>query len=295
MLDIGPGPGVFVNEYAKMVGPEGRIVAIEKSAEAIQYALGYLRFSNVKLLCMDAEVPILDELGRFDVITMTDVLHHANSPIEVIMNVNRQATIEPRILISEFDPDSEWLIGPPLTWSSNKWYATISISCLRLDKEVGHAMIRILLVDDHPSARDGTKFRLEEEPGMDAIALIQAGERFSIMLFDLHMPIIRVGTDTADDILPNFNILIEAGVSGFVSKASSWEYLAQGFPSRLEVCYDVEDGKLGSRDVKCNHVESNRNFIGSDSGALVLNYSWLWCFTWTDACNPGRKKVRYFS
>ncbi|WP_433944014.1 response regulator transcription factor [Paenibacillus sp. SN-8-1] len=120
-------------------------------------------------------------------------------------------------------------------------------------------MIRILLVDDHPSARDGTKFRLEEEPdmsvtavqsGMDAIALIQAGERFSIMLFDLHMPIIsgleltrriieihphaNILIYTGYDILPNFNILIEAGVSGFISKASSWEYLVQSIRFALQ-------------------------------------------------------------
>lgn len=126
-------------------------------------------------------------------------------------------------------------------------------------EEEGKVMIRILLVDDHPSARDGTKSRLEEEPdisvtavasGMEALEFIQAGERYSIMLFDLHMPVISgleltrrvmeihpnavILIYTGYDILPNFNILIEAGVSGFVSKASSWEYLAQSIRYALQ-------------------------------------------------------------
>jgi two-component system competent response regulator ComA len=111
-------------------------------------------------------------------------------------------------------------------------------------------MIHILHVDDHPAVGEGTKSRIEQEPdmkvtvvksGMEALQLLLDGEVFDIMLFDLNMPVINgleltrrvmaINSDciiliyTGYDIAPNFNILIEAGVSGFVSKASSWDQL----------------------------------------------------------------------
>ncbi|USB32703.1 response regulator transcription factor [Paenibacillus sp. YPG26] len=113
-------------------------------------------------------------------------------------------------------------------------------------------MIRILIVDDHPSARDGTRAKLEQEQdmivtdvcsGMEALSLIEAGERFDVMLFDLNMPVISgleltkrvleihscacILIYSGYDIAPNFNLLIEAGISGFVSKASPWGHLIQ--------------------------------------------------------------------
>ncbi len=57
-------------------------------------------------------------------------------------------------------------------------------------------MIRILLVDDHPSVVEGTKFMLEREldmhvticiDGNEALDLINT-EQFDVMLFDLNMP-----------------------------------------------------------------------------------------------------------
>ncbi len=39
ILDIGSGPGVFTCEYAKVVGPMGRVVSIEKNQ---QEPLGFL-------------------------------------------------------------------------------------------------------------------------------------------------------------------------------------------------------------------------------------------------------------
>ncbi|MDP5274997.1 response regulator transcription factor [Chengkuizengella axinellae] len=111
-------------------------------------------------------------------------------------------------------------------------------------------MIKVLLVDDHPSVGEGTKNRLEQEDdfsvtvvelGTDALQLIEDGAKFDIMLFDLNMPVINgleltrrvlnINSDamiliyTGYDIAPNFNILVETGVSGFISKASPLSHL----------------------------------------------------------------------
>ncbi|MNI49182.1 Transcriptional regulatory protein ComA [compost metagenome] len=110
-------------------------------------------------------------------------------------------------------------------------------------------MIRILLVDDHPSVGEGTKNMIEQDPdmqvtvlmsGMEALELASK-ESFDVMLFDLNMPVIsgieltkrmvklnpesRVLIYTGYEISPNFNLLIESGVSGVVSKTATREQL----------------------------------------------------------------------
>jgi two-component system competent response regulator ComA len=110
-------------------------------------------------------------------------------------------------------------------------------------------MIRVLLVDDHPSVGEGTKHLIEQDPdirvtivfsGMDALDKLQ-DETFDVMLFDMNMPVIsgleltrRVKSMNPDavvliytgyDVAVHFNLLIEAGVSGFISKAAAREQL----------------------------------------------------------------------
>ncbi|WP_248927570.1 response regulator transcription factor [Paenibacillus hamazuiensis] len=109
----------------------------------------------------------------------------------------------------------------------------------------------ILLVDDHRSVVEGTKMLIESEPGMkvtietdvykvpDLVRL----KKFDVMLFDLYMPNMN-GADLARKILeyvpdamiliysgfeiaPHFNLLMESGVSGFISKTSTREQLIQ--------------------------------------------------------------------
>ncbi|WP_017753669.1 response regulator transcription factor [Calidifontibacillus oryziterrae] len=110
-------------------------------------------------------------------------------------------------------------------------------------------MRSILFVDDHPSVREGTKGMIEEHSdykvtlassGEDAVKLITS-TKFDLYIFDLFMPSLS-GLDltkqviekdkeaiililTGFDFEPHFNILIEAGVSGFISKAVSKDQL----------------------------------------------------------------------
>ncbi|GMK39983.1 DNA-binding response regulator [Paenibacillus sp. CCS19] len=110
-------------------------------------------------------------------------------------------------------------------------------------------MIRVLLVDDHPSVGEGTKHMIEQDPDIQVTIVfsgIEALERiekntFDVMLFDLNMPVIsgleltkRVITSDPDavvliytgyDLATHYNMLLDAGVSGFISKASTREQL----------------------------------------------------------------------
>ncbi|MCA0756696.1 response regulator transcription factor [Paenibacillus sp. N4] len=110
-------------------------------------------------------------------------------------------------------------------------------------------MIRILLVDDHPSVGEGTKTMIEQDNEMavtvvltavEALDKVQA-EPFDLILCDLNMPGIsgleltrrliqqdperRVLIYSGYEIGSHFNLLIESGASGFISKTVSREQL----------------------------------------------------------------------
>lgn len=110
-------------------------------------------------------------------------------------------------------------------------------------------MIRILLVDDHPLVMEGTKMILELEGDMkislaysaDTVLEMVSKQPFDVMLFDLHIADIN-GIDLAKQVLAiksdaiiliytgyeitnKFNLMIDSGVFGFISKTSNKEQL----------------------------------------------------------------------
>jgi two-component system, NarL family, competent response regulator ComA len=110
-------------------------------------------------------------------------------------------------------------------------------------------MLHILLVDDHPSVMEGTKIMLQKESDLqvamarneaEALELVR-GQRFDAMLFDMNMPdisgvelaqrVLAIMPDaviliyTGYDIKPHLNMMIEAGVCGFIPKTVTQESL----------------------------------------------------------------------
>ncbi|RJX38741.1 DNA-binding response regulator [Paenibacillus pinisoli] len=110
-------------------------------------------------------------------------------------------------------------------------------------------MIRILLVDDHPSVGEGTKTMIEQDSDMKVTVVLSAlealdkvhSEPFDIILCDLNMPGIS-GLELTKRLIQNdperkviiysgyeigthFNLLVESGVSGFISKTASRDQL----------------------------------------------------------------------
>lgn len=110
-------------------------------------------------------------------------------------------------------------------------------------------MIRILLVDDHPSVGEGTKTMIEQDSDMKVTVALSAlealdkvhSEPFDIILCDLNMPgisgleltkrLIQIDPErkviiySGYEIGTHFNLLVESGVSGFISKTASREQL----------------------------------------------------------------------
>ncbi|TLS52161.1 class I SAM-dependent methyltransferase [Paenibacillus antri] len=118
VLDIGPGPGVFTVHYAKVVGEQGKIIAIEKSEDAAAYLIAELQnqsIHHVDVRIGDAEQRVHVDNDDIDVVMLTDVLHHAEHPFQILKNLRNITHAKPiKLFISEFDPEAEGRIGPPL-------------------------------------------------------------------------------------------------------------------------------------------------------------------------------------
>lgn len=106
-------------------------------------------------------------------------------------------------------------------------------------------MINVLIVDDHPAIGEGTRAMIEQEEDINAIVITEANsvldvlekDKYEIYLIDLFMPeingieltkiILRFDPDatiliyTGFDLVSHYNLLIEAGVAGFISKTAT--------------------------------------------------------------------------
>lgn len=154
-------------------------------------------------------------------------------------------------------------------------------------------MIRILLVDDHPSVGEGTKTMIEQDPQMqvtvilspmEALELAQQ-EPFDVMLFDLNMPGIngleltkrmmsvnpdsRVLIYTGYEISPHFNLLVESGVSGFVSKTVTREQLLNAIRCVLRGESVIPTSLL--RQLRRNEIRVSANKADKVLGEVSIN------------------------
>lgn len=157
-------------------------------------------------------------------------------------------------------------------------------------------MIHVLIVDDHPAVGEGTKAILEQEPDIMAEVIIDSSkvldlvknEKHDIYLVDLYMPningieltrkILEINPDaiiliyTGFDIVSHFNLLIDAGVSGFISKAATQQQLITSLKCalreeaviplhllkqlrRLDTTPSIEDGQENLGDISLSMLE----------------------------------------
>ncbi|MGK4582802.1 methyltransferase domain-containing protein [Kitasatospora sp. HPMI-4] len=91
LLDIGCGPGTITADLAELVGPTGRVVAVDTSAEVLEQAAGYAAgrgLSNVLFEVADVHrLPYRD--GEFDVVHAHQVLQHVADPVAALREMRR--------------------------------------------------------------------------------------------------------------------------------------------------------------------------------------------------------------
>jgi SAM-dependent methyltransferase len=104
VLDIGSGAGLLAAEYARLVGPDGIVFAVEPRYRPQEPA------PNLVHLPQDAGSPI--RLPRDpDVVFVTDTLHHAADPLAVLRSVRDACVPGSKILFAEYDPAQPGLVG----------------------------------------------------------------------------------------------------------------------------------------------------------------------------------------
>lgn len=110
-------------------------------------------------------------------------------------------------------------------------------------------MINVLIVDDHPVVGEGTRSLIAQEEDMTATVIIESEnivslvkeEKYDIYLIDLYMPkingieltkiILQIEPEakiiiyTGFDLASHYNLLVEAGVTGFINKTAKREQL----------------------------------------------------------------------
>lgn len=118
-------------------------------------------------------------------------------------------------------------------------------------------MVKVIIVDDHPAVRKGTETILKDAE-MDVVSIENVDEvikaaydlTIDIFLLDLYMPEInglelskrilqinpeaKIAIYTGFDISPHFNLLVDAGVSGFISKMASPRHLVTSIKCILD-------------------------------------------------------------
>jgi SAM-dependent methyltransferase len=88
LLDIGCGTGANLSLLTQEVGKEGRVVALDYSPLALQFARDHLGDLPVSLLRGDAtNLPFEDE--SFDLVTMLDVLEHVEQDEAAVREIHR--------------------------------------------------------------------------------------------------------------------------------------------------------------------------------------------------------------
>lgn len=110
-------------------------------------------------------------------------------------------------------------------------------------------MVNVLIVDDHPAVGEGTRTMIEQEADWTATVMTDPEEAlqeiskrsYDVYLIDLFMPYINgieltklilqetpeatILIYTGFDLVTHFNMLVEVGVKGFISKTATKEQL----------------------------------------------------------------------
>jgi ubiquinone/menaquinone biosynthesis C-methylase UbiE len=111
VLDVGSGLGQFARAMARTVGPEGRVVGVERDPEQLQEALRLAREDGEENLVVlrpgDASALPLSqaEWGRFDVAHARFVLEHVPDPLQVVRAMVNAVRPGGRILLEDDDHD----------------------------------------------------------------------------------------------------------------------------------------------------------------------------------------------
>lgn len=148
VLDLGCGTGVFSRVLARSVGTQGRVLAIERSAEQLAIARRSLTNETLNLEFRQGDAfhpPLTDaEWGSFDVAWTRFLLEHVPRPLEIVRQLVRAVRPGGRIVLT--DDDHEVLrIWPEAPGFLTLWQAYLrTYDRLGNDPYVGRRLVAFL-------------------------------------------------------------------------------------------------------------------------------------------------------
>lgn len=108
IADIGSGGGYFVFEFAKKVGEDGQVFAIDIDKNLLDYIDARIKsrqVQNISTLLSDENGFALPQ-GNCDLMFMRNVFHHLSEPVSYLRNITANLKPEGRIVVIEWLPAS---------------------------------------------------------------------------------------------------------------------------------------------------------------------------------------------
>jgi SAM-dependent methyltransferase len=145
--DIGAGDGAFTLALAELLGPGGRIVAVDRDGRALAENLRAVRsrFPGVDLTTMTADLTGQLELPALDGLVAANSLHYVPRDRQVAVIRGLAAHLRPggRFVVVEYDVDrgNPWVPHP---FSSASWERLAESAGLTGTRRIGRVPSRFL-------------------------------------------------------------------------------------------------------------------------------------------------------
>jgi ubiquinone/menaquinone biosynthesis C-methylase UbiE len=104
VCDMGSGNGFYTLELARLVGPQGRVLAVDIQPEMLhmlEERAKEAQLSNIELIEGTPVDPRLPE-GELDLVLMVDVYHEFSHPEEMLRAIRRSLKENGRVALAEF-------------------------------------------------------------------------------------------------------------------------------------------------------------------------------------------------
>ncbi len=136
VADVGCGPGVHLGRILERVAPDGEVYGIDTNPERLAVAAAMLpdEIKRGSIRLIEGDLHALDsDLGTFDLIWMSLVLHHEAIPVEVIRGLRANVAAGGRIAILDGDESGSF---PLLPWPPD-FEQTIRQAAMRASEDSG--------------------------------------------------------------------------------------------------------------------------------------------------------------
>ncbi|MFJ3924673.1 class I SAM-dependent methyltransferase [Streptomyces sp. NPDC090022] len=132
VLDVGCGPGTITADLAELVGPGGRVTAVDAAPEVMEQARAYATERGLDTITFaTADVHALDfPDGSFDVVHAHQVLQHVGDPVRALREMRR--VCRPGGIVAARDADYAAMTWFPASPVLDEWlslYRRVARAC----------------------------------------------------------------------------------------------------------------------------------------------------------------------